>query len=252
MKKEIEDIRNKDLKEEIEDIRNKEIKALKEEIQILKKDNKEKEQIINELLLWKKEKENKSKFQIDSEIIDKKKELDFLTNRLKIMEQFKNKNISYQLIFRATKDGSFPKDFHEKCDGKDKTITIIKTIKGLKFGGYIDKKWGSNGGWVEDDENCFIFSLSLKKIYNPIKGKSKYYFSDNFGPDFALFGLNDNLFEKSTWNMQTKEVANKYFKHFESDYEIIGGELEFQIVELEVFQIICDEQSIIKTININP
>ena len=70
--------------------------------------------------------------------------------------------------------------------------------------------------------------------------------------DIALFGLNDNLFEKSTWNMQTKEVANKYFKHFESDYEINGGELEFQIVELEVFQIICDEQSIIKTININP
>ncbi len=123
------------MKKEIEDIRNKEIKVLKEEIQILKKDKKEKEQIINELLLWKKEKENKNKFQIDSEIIDKKKEFDFLTNRLKIMEQFRNKNISYQLLFRATKDGSFPKDFHEKCDGKDKTITIIKTIKGLKFGG---------------------------------------------------------------------------------------------------------------------
>ena len=189
----------------------------------------------------------KKKIKIDSKIIYKKKELDFLSSRLKIMKQFINKNNSYKLIFRATKDGELPKDFHEKCDGKDKTITIIETIEGIKFGGYIDNKWSSNEGWVKDDENCFIFSLSLKKIYNPIKGESKYYFSKIFGPNFACFGLRDNLFKKSSWNMQTKEEANKYFTHFESDYEINGGELEFQIEELEVFQIICDEKSIINT-----
>ena len=119
-----------------------------------------------------------------------------------------------------------------------KTIAIIKTIKGLKFGGYIENIWKSNGGWIEDDENCFIFSLDLQKIYNPIKGKRKYYFNVSHGPNFSEFGLENYLFNKSSLNIQKKESANQYFTSFDKDYEINGGELEFQTEELEVFKII--------------
>ncbi len=83
-----------------------------------------------------KEKEKKNKNDsnnIDSKIITRKEELDFITNRLKKIDIFKNKNISYNLIYRATRDGHYPDDFHNKCDGKKNTITIIKTIKGMKF-----------------------------------------------------------------------------------------------------------------------
>ena len=104
---------------------------------------------------------------MNSKIINKKEELDLIENRLKYMKQFKNKNLSYNLIFRGTKDGELSSDFHNKVDGKDKTITIIETTKGLKFGGYIDKKWDNSSWWIKDDENCFILSLSLMKIYNP-------------------------------------------------------------------------------------
>ena len=175
---------------------------------------------------------------MNSEIINKKEELDLIENRLKYMEQFKNKNLSYNLIFRGTRDGELPSDFHNKVDGKDKTITIIETTKGLKFGGYIDKKWDSSGGWIYNDENSFIFSLSLMKIYNPIKGKFKYNFSSSYGPNFSVFGLKLNLFTKSSsCNIRTKKDANNYFSVFTSDYELTGGEREFQVKELEVFQI---------------
>ena len=174
---------------------------------------------------------------INSKIINKKEELDLIENRLKYMEQFKNKNLSYNLIFRGTKDGELPSDFHKKVDGKDKTITIIETTKGLKFGGYIDKKWDSSSYWIDNDENCFIFSLSLMKIYNSIKGKGKYFFSSYFGPNFSVFGLCGNLFKKGSFNICTKEDANKSFSGFTSDYELTGGEKEFQVKELEVFQI---------------
>ena len=243
----------KNLKIEIEEIKN-DNKFLKEEIKYLKENNSNEKNEINylkkEIELLKKEIggflttigdkiQNKISIinKMNSEIINKKEELDLIEKRLKYMEQFKNKNLSYNLIFRGTKDGKLPSDFHKKVDGKDKTITIIETTKGLKFGGYIDKKWDSSGDWIDNDENCFIFSLSLMKIYNPIKGKDKYFFSSFCGPNFTVFGLKYNLFEKGSFNILKKEDANNRFSGFTSDYELTGGEKEFQVKELEVFQI---------------
>ena len=177
---------------------------------------------------------------IDSKIIQKKEELNLITKRLKEIESFKNKKISYKLIFRATRDGNAPKNFHEKCDGIEKTITLIKTVKGLKFGGYITYKYNSKKGWISDDEDCFIFSVNLMKIYNAINGNRKYLFSQSSGPIFTEFGIKDNLFAKSSLNIQTKVNANKYFHKFENDYEINGGENEFQAQEVELFKIITE------------
>ena len=199
---------------------------------------------INEILNWKNKIEEKGKEEtnnlnaIDSKIINKKEELDFITNRLKQIYYFKNRNISYELVFRGTRDGRTPDIFHQKCDGTPKTITIIKTIKGLKFGGYIEKEWNNNGGWISNDENCFIFSIDLNKIYNPMEGKEKYCFDKTCGPNFAEFGLVDDLFNKNSLNIKKKDKANKYFTYFYKDYEINGGEPEFQTEELEVFKII--------------
>ena len=237
------------LKNKIEDLENNEtvvklkneIDKLKNEIISLKEENKKRDLKINELLnkIEKKEKLEKSDInKIDSKIITSKEELDFITNRLKQIDYFKNKNLSFGLVFRGTRDGRTPDIFHQKCDGTPKTITIIKTVKGLKFGGYIENEWNSKDGWIKDDENCFIFSLDLHKIYNPVKGQLKYQFDPDTGPNFAEFGLEDDLFNKSYLNIQKKESANGYFTYFEKDYEINGGEPEFQPEEIEVFKII--------------
>ena len=77
----------------------------------------------------KEKKEEKDPNKIDSKIITRKEELDFITNRLKQIWYFKNYNISYELVFRGTRDGRTSDIFHQKCDGTPKTITIIKTIK---------------------------------------------------------------------------------------------------------------------------
>ena len=221
-----------------------EINKLKSEIIALKEENKKRDLKINEILNWKNEIEKKKKEEInnlnkiDSKIITKKEELDFITNRLKQINYFKNRNLSYELVFRGTWDGRTSDIFHQKCDGTPKTITIIKTVKGLKFGGYIENEWNSKDGWIKDDENCFIFSLDLHKIYNPVKGKEKYFFHDYCGPDFSVFGLAYDLFNKTSWNTCKKDDANERFTYFEKDYEINGGEPEFQTEELEVFKII--------------
>ena len=231
-----------ELKNKIEHLEKNEIVKLKNEIIALKEENKKRDLKIDEILnkIGDNEKTAVNNYnKLDSKIITSKEELDFITNRLKQIGYFKNKNILYELVFRGTRDGRTPEIFHQKCDGTPKTITIIKTIKGLKFGGYIEKEWNSNNRWISDDENCFVFSLDLHKIYNPVKGKEKYCFYKNNGPNFSEFGLKDDLFNiKSSLNIKKKDIANKYFTYFDKDYEINGGESEFQTEELEVFNII--------------
>lgn len=65
------------------------------------------------------------------------------------------------VLYRGSKDGFNGKSFHQKCDGKGPTFTVIKTDKGFMFGGFTSKSWHS-GNTDESDESAFLFSL-----YNP-------------------------------------------------------------------------------------
>ncbi len=63
-------------------------------------------------------------------------------------------------------------------------------------------------------------------------------FKNTCGPNFWVFGLQYDLFNKTSLNICKKDLANNSFTYFEKDYEINGGEEEFQAEELEVFKII--------------
>ena len=47
-----------------------------------------------------------------------------------------NQNIKFELLFRKSRDGSSCKIFHQYCDNKGPTLTLVETTKGYKFGGY--------------------------------------------------------------------------------------------------------------------
>ncbi len=53
--------------------------------------------------------------------------------------------------------------FHEKCDGKDNTVTIIKTDSNYVFGGFTAAKWSSCGDNIADS-TAFLFSLRRKGL----------------------------------------------------------------------------------------
>ena len=48
------------------------------------------------------------------------------------------------LLYRGSKDGFRPVDFHNKCDNKGPSLTIIKSKAGKVFGGYTRQHWESN------------------------------------------------------------------------------------------------------------
>ena len=119
--------------------------------------------------------EDKIYFKLNSNIIKEKKEYDFIVARLKkvdlnqdgnnnINNEPENKNISLILLYKASRDGDKAKDFHSKCDNFKNTLILIKTKKGLRFGGFTCQKWDGNGD--KKDKNAFCFSIDKFKIYN--------------------------------------------------------------------------------------
>src|SRR5207248_10095480 len=67
---------------------------------------------------------------------------------------------SFNLLYRASRDGNTPEAFHEKCDNKGATIVIVK-IKGSEqiVGGYNPFDWDSSNSYKTTTDS-FIFSFT--------------------------------------------------------------------------------------------
>ena len=178
---------------------------------------------------------------IDSKILKKSEELKMITDRIKNNEILKNKNIKYRLLYRGTRDGMEPSIFHQKCKGNFPILSIVETTKGHKFGGYTEKfgKIHNNGTWIKDDKS-FVFSIDHMKIYNHIKGADAIILNNNFGPSFYGCIYLKNKFKNNENYTFEKNCSNQFFSGFIHDYELNGGEKNFSLNEVEVFQIITE------------
>ena len=222
--------RNKELEEEIE-----ELKRREEE----KEEEKEKEK--------EEEKEDEKEIEIynnlDSKNIENFEEFNLLYKRLKKNGEI----IDFKLLYRKSRDGIYAKDFHNKCDGISKTISIVKSNTGYKFGGYSSNKWSENFfTWVYDDYNSFVFSLNLMKIYDSTQAPNeKYHLGKYSGPQFWAFTLADDTgyteSDLKPFGETLQSIYHDGYRHFSgfpSNYEINGGKSYFYVSELEVFQIV--------------
>jgi hypothetical protein len=50
----------------------------------------------------------------------------------------------WHLVYRGTRDGFGPNQFHEKCDVLKNSLIIAKTARDQVFGGYTNASWGSS------------------------------------------------------------------------------------------------------------
>ena len=149
---------------------------------------------------------------------------------------------SFNLLYRATRDGSYPKDYHKKCDNQGPTLTLIKTDNNRKFGGYVskDRQYGTRDEVFVKDKNAFIFSINKKTKYN-IKDENTDAFSNSSirGPNFTAslgFYCNEdsgNMFKpRNSYESKTNPSYNS-----NNAYEF-AGKNEFKAVEIEVFKVI--------------
>lgn len=196
------------------------------------------EKIIDDLVEWKK-KLTEIGNQIDSKIILSKEEIELLLNRLKKSVLYKQRIITFNLIYRASIDGDDPLDYYKKCHLKKNTLCIIQTKKGSKFGGYTEVIMDFLKGENVIDPHSFIFSLNKLKIYENLKKeKDAVDHCKGWGPIFkndAFAVYNKKFFSYDKHTVGKKSNSN--FGVMDTDYEINNGENYFSIKELEVFEI---------------
>uniref|UniRef100_U9SN20 TLDc domain-containing protein n=3 Tax=Rhizophagus irregularis TaxID=588596 RepID=U9SN20_RHIID len=139
----------------------------------------------------------------------------------------------FKLILRGSRDGFSPRKFHEICDYKSHTISIIKVTSSNEIlGGYNPTMWKS-GLSFGNTKDSFIFSFKNKKnveenILSRVKDKNLAICNDpDFGPVFGGYEFclpKDNI-------LSIKRPVS---------YESISEVGRFSVEEFEVFQIIKD------------
>ena len=48
-----------------------------------------------------------------------------------------NSKIELNLLYKLTRDGDSSSSFHNKCNNKGNTLTLLKTTRGYRSGGFI-------------------------------------------------------------------------------------------------------------------
>ena len=185
------------------------------------------------------EKKNNNTQRFNSKIITDVEDLDLIARGLvkDELDSLKNLRVGYKLIYRASDNGEEAEDFHERCDDFEGSLTLIKTKEGNIFGGYTSLSWDPENESEKKDEFAFVFSLNLEKLYFESNKKDYSIFCDkNKGPCFVgMFAIQEHILTGKSyinpWGIQC-------FSGEDSPFEINGGKTEFNIEELEVFQVI--------------
>ena len=217
-----------------------EIKNLKENNLNIKNENKKLWEEIDRLKKYHaitNQKENKiSNF--DSKIIESKDSISFILDYIKQNDKTFNFN-NIKLLFRGSRDGERTKTCHELCDNKQNVLIIMKSETGYIFGGYSKVGFKVNNKFdYKIDNNCFLFSLNLNKIYPVIKDKKVIcHIEETKGLCFYSSLSFYDYFMSKKQNKIMSDIQ-KYFNNFENIYEINGGEKFFKCNELEVFQLL--------------
>ena len=154
----------------------------------------------------------------------------------KILKNWINPNmkIKSELLYRMSRDGIEYSKFHNLCDNKGATITLIKLEDGNILGNYTPLSWDSTSGW-KNDLNMFVFNLTenIKCIKNNQDNYGIYCYS-TYGPYTHVIRftsgkkMNDIYFYP---NCTDYNECNKIYSKSEGNYKS---------VEVEVFKIILD------------
>jgi hypothetical protein len=157
-----------------------------------------------------------------SKWIDKSESSDKLTS-----------SYDFKLLFRGSRDGLTQNKFHQCCDNKSRTVTIIKVKDSNEIlGGYNPVEWKYDGGY-EITKDSFIFSFNNNDsiencILSRVMDESHAIFNSfYYGPSF---GTSDIII----WSkFSGKSICRK------SSYEksIRKTDDMFIVEECEIFQI---------------
>jgi TLD len=95
---------------------------------------------------------------------------------------------TFNLIYDASTHGWDASDFHNYCDDKGPTLTLLETVENFIFGGFSVQSWNQRYGY-NPDSKAFIFSVNLCEKY-PITASNQQAI-ECLGDVAAVFGTNE-------------------------------------------------------------
>ena len=207
----------------------------KNEISNLKEENKKLWEEINNLKKFHEKPQNKS---FDSKIVESINSIDFILNYIRQNDVLFNFN-QIKLLYRGSRDGDRTKTCHQLCDNKQNVLIVMQSDTDYIFGGYskIGFKINNNCNYLIDN-NCFLFSINLKKIYPVVKDKQVIcHIGESYGLCFCgSLAFRDNFMSSN--NNEIYSNINSKFNGLKDNYEMNGGKNKFKIKEIEVYQIL--------------
>ena len=149
-----------------------------------------------------------------------------------LVKDWIGKKFKANLLFRVSRDGSEPKEFHRLCDNKGPTIIFIETTKDFKFGGYTELDWDKSSSY-KTDQSTFLFSINNKTKYTRRNNMCSIYCREDLAPSF---GGNNNPDFFCMGSCKKGKLCD--FNTFATPKELNNGETTFDVKEMEVYQII--------------
>ena len=182
-------------------------------------------------------KDNKPNSNNNNNILSKELE-NTLINYIKESETYKDKIISFKLLYKASTDGDLASSFHSKVDNKGPILVIIKTtIEDRIIGGFSSKSWSSRNIYIDDNKAfLFLFSDLIRKKYE-IKPENKdkaYFHSKNEGPHFGT----NALIVSNNCLKNENECAKDTYKFVRLNLIGMKGSSKFNIKDYEVYNVI--------------
>jgi len=124
------------------------------------------------------------------------------------------------LLYKASRDGFDPSQFHKGCDEKGATLVLIKSTEGCLFGGYSDVEWKSVGLSSASDK-AFIFTLKNIQGIPPTKFGIKPTWS-YVKPDNSMKAIWDHPAYGPCFGSEDIEISSHSSSKFSTYYNTSG------------------------------
>ena len=164
----------------------------------------------------------------DSEII-------FKSNAKEVLRHMLNGggNVYYKLLYRMSRDGRNSQTFHERCQRvrNDGNVVLIRDRAGSVFGGYTTNDWSV--GRFKSDSRAFLFNVENETAYGINEVSNAIYSDEGY---LAVFGEGDIVVS------ETRSYSDfpRSYGGGVREFELTNGSREFDIDEMEVFEVKFD------------
>ncbi|XP_063427095.1 interferon-induced protein 44-like [Mytilus trossulus] len=100
----------------------------------------------------------------------------------------------FTLLYKASRDGCSETAFHNNCNNKGPTVTVLYNTDNFMYGGYTSASWKSIGNY-QNDGSAFLFRLYHNGNWKPVRlpvmnAQHAIYDVSSNGPIFGAHDLN--------------------------------------------------------------